>query len=412
MTLILKLNPVLIPACLTLALAGARADVVTDWNATALAATDAATPQLENRILAMTHVAMFDAVNAITQIHAPFASQPSAAPGSSIDAAAATAGHAVLVALLPAQKPMLDNALAATLGRVADVTSKEDGIAVGRQAAERILALRTGDGADRKPDYAPVAARGRWQPTPPHDLPFASVIWADVKPWVLRTATEVPPPGPPALDSAQYQRDIDEVRRLGARHSKDRTGDQTAAAIFSSIKPGQLWAAAARAAVAARGNSIVENARLFALMNIAATDATIAGWSIKRQYAVWRPISAIRQAPTDGDANWEPLLNTPPHPDYVSGHCIVSGATAEVLRRLLKSDGVPFTATYGPPGTGLTRSFATITQAEKEVGDARVWAGIHTRTADEHGGIVGHKIGELVVQRAMQPLATANAVAK
>ena len=404
MKLLLKLNFLLIPACLTLTPLDARADVVMDWNVTALAATDAATPQIENRILAMTHVAMFDAANAVTRMHTPFASQPSAAPGSSIDAAVATAGHDVLVALLPAQKPMLDNALAATLGKVADVSAKENGIAVGRQAAEKTLSLRTGDGLDNKPDYTPVAGSGQWQPTAPHNLPFASVIWADVKPWVLRSPTEVPPPGPLAFDSAQYQRDIAEVRRMGARHSKDRTGDQTAAAIFSSIKTGPLWAAAARAAVAARGNSVVDNARLFALMNIAASDATIAGWWIKRQYAVWRPISAIRQAARDGDANWEPLLNTPPHPDYVSGHCVVSGATAEVLRLVLKSDGVPFTATYGSPATGLTRSFATITQAEKEIGDARVWAGIHTRTADEHGAIVGHKIAELVVQRAMKPL--------
>jgi hypothetical protein len=148
-------------------------------------------------------------------------------------------------------------------------------------------------------------------------------------------------------------------------------------------------------------------------MNIAASDATIAGWSIKRQHAVWRPITAIRHAAArEGDANWEPLLNTPPHPDYVSGHCIVSGATAEVLRAVLKGDGVPFTATYGAPGTGLTRAYATITQAEKEIGDARVWAGIHTRTADDHGALVGHQIGQLVVQRAMQPLAEAKVVAK
>jgi hypothetical protein len=116
-----------------------------------------------------------------------------------------------------------------------------------------------------------------------------------------------------------------------------------------------------------------------------------------------RALDGRRQAVKDADPNWEPLPNTPPHPDYVSGHCIVSGATAEVVRLLLKDDGVPFTATYAPPGTGLTRSFASLTQAEKAIGNARVWAGIHTRTADHHGAIVGHKIAELVVQRAMKP---------
>ena len=412
MKMLPRLGLFLLPACLNLTLSIARADVVTDWNVTVLAATDAATPQVENRVLAMAHVAMFDAANAITRSHVAFVSQPTAAPASSIDAAVATAAHDVMVALVPAQKPLLDAALAATLAKVSDATAREGGIGVGRQAAEQTLKLRSGDGADAKPNYVPEAGSGKWQPTAPHNLPFTTVMWADVKPWVLRSPDEVPAPGPLAFDSATYQRDIDEVRRMGARHSKERTADQTAAAIFSSIKPAVLWSAAARTAVAARGGSVVENARLFALMHIAASDATIAGWSIKRQYAVWRPISAIRQAPKDGDPSWEPLLNTPPHPDYVSGHCIVSGATAEVLRRLLNGDGVPFTATYGSPGTGLTRSFTTVTQVEKEIGDARVWAGIHTRTADDHGAIVGHKIGQLVVQRAMRPLGAAQAMAK
>ena len=388
---------------LLLAPLSTRADVITDWNVTALAATEPATPQAENRMLAMTHVAMFDAVNAITRTHAPFASQPAAAPGSSADAAAATAGHDVLLALVPGQKAMLDAALQVSLAKVPDATARDAGAAVGRDAAAKVLALRANDGVDAKVGYAPASGPGKWQPTAPHNLPFASVLWADVKPWVLRSGGEVPAPGPLAIDSEQYLRDVDEVRRLGGRQSKERTGDQTAAAIFSSIKTAPLWAAAARAAVAKRSSSVVENARLFALMNVAATDATITGWTIKRQYAVWRPISAIRQAVKDADPNWEPLLNTPPHPDYVSGHCIVSGATAEVVRLLLKDDGVPFTATYGSPGTGLTRSFASLTQAEKEIGNARVWAGIHTRTADDHGALVGHKIAELVVQRAMKP---------
>src|SRR5262249_59241852 len=214
-----------------------------------------------------------DAVNPIPGPHTPFAAQPKAAPGSSVEAAAATAGHDVLVALVPAQKAMLDAALAASLAKVSDAAARDGGAAAGRQAAEAILALRKADGADAKPSYAPVAGTGKWRPTPPNDAPFTSVLWADVKPWVLRSPSEVPVPGPLAVDSAPYQREIDEVRRVGGRHSKERTGDQTPAALFSQLQPGQLWSAAARAAAAGRSAGVVDNARLFALMNIAASDA-------------------------------------------------------------------------------------------------------------------------------------------
>jgi hypothetical protein len=188
----------------------------------------------------MVHVAMFDAANAVTRTHVPFASQPAAAPGSSIDAAVATAGHGVLVALLPAHKAMLDGALAATLGKVGDAAARDGGSAVGREAAQKTLALRGGDGADAKPSYTPVAGFGKWQPTAPHNLPFGSVIWADVKPWVLRAPGEVPAPGPLAFDSAQYQREIDEVRRMGARHSKERTATRPRRRSSRRSRPGSV----------------------------------------------------------------------------------------------------------------------------------------------------------------------------
>jgi hypothetical protein len=386
----------------------AHPDVITDWNITALGATEALSPQAEIRALAMTHAAMFDAVNAITRSHTPIIAQPSAPDGSSVEAAAASAAHAVLLALLPARKAALDNALNATLAKVTNEAARDSGSAVGREVAEKVGAARSADGSDRKPEYTPGRGAGQWQPAAPHNLPFATVIWADVKPWVLKANDEVQAPGPLPLDGEQYAREIDEVRRLGARDSKERSADQTAAAIFSLAKPMQIWSAAARAAVT-NGTSVIENARIFALMNVAAADATITGWAIKRQYPLWRPVAAIRGSGKDGDANWESLLNTPAHPDYVSGHCLNSGAAAQVLRHAYKGEGVPFTAMYGSGGSGLTRSFSGFTQAEKEIGDARVWGGVHTRTADDHGALVGHKVAELVMQRAMQPLVVKSA---
>ena len=165
-----------------------------------------------------------------------------------------------------------------------------------------------------------------------------------------------------------------------------------------------MWNAAARAAAAAQGTTLIQNARIFALMNIAMADATISGWAIKKQYPLWRPITAIREATVNPDPTWEPLLLTPSHPDYVSGHCITSGAAAHTLALLFGSDGTRFNVTYGGI-FGLSRSYNGFAAAEKEIEDARVWAGIHTRTADEHGTKLGHQIAELVVERAMTPVA-------
>jgi len=386
----------------------ARADIVTDWNLIALEASAADAPQTSWRVLAITHGAIFDALNSIAPTYKPFVLTVQASPGASQSAAAAAAAHGVLSALYPAQKARLDGALKSSLANVPEGAARDDGIALGRQMAEKYIAARADDGADRKVDFTPGTSPGQWRPTPPANAAFGSVLWAQVRPFVLSSPLEVPAPGPLAIDSVQYAKEIDEVRRLGARDSKERSADQTSAAIFSLIKGTELWSAAARAGVAARRTSAIENARIFALMSLATMDATIAGWAIKKQTPLWRPITAIREARANADPNWEPLLVTPPHPDYVSGHCITSGASSRVLAMLFGNDGVRFSATYGG-GFGLTRSYSGFTHAEKEIEDARVWAGIHTRSADVDGGIVGHKIAELVVQRAMTPLAVKSA---
>jgi hypothetical protein len=401
-TLHLRPTAIAATALLSLCIGTARADVVTDWNLTTLSITQASPPPVELRAVTLTHGAIFDAVNALTRTHQPLLVQPAAPAGSSQDAAAASAAHGVLIVLYPGSKATLDAALAASLAKVPDGAGKDGGIALGREVAQHYITARSTDGSERKPEYTPGSGAGKWQPTFPGNLPFTSVIWADVKPFALKSATEVTAPGPLALDSAEYARDLDEVRRMGAKNSKERSADQTAAAIFSLATPTQLFGPAARTAVTAKGSSVIDNARTFAAMQVAGLDAMVTGWTLKKQYSLWRPITAIRQASTNADATWTPLLNTPNHPDYVSGHCIISGAMAQTLRLLLGNDGVPFTATFAG---NLSRSYDNFTQAEKEVGNARVWAGIHTRTADDHGAIVGHKIAELVVQRVTKPIA-------
>ena len=380
----------------------AHADVITDWNVTALGLTQSSSPQIEMRTLAMTHVAMFDAVNAVTRTYQPYMNPvPTAPAGASAEAAAAAAAHAVLVSTYPLQKPALDAALQAWLAKLPDGDAKTNGGTLGRLVAEQCIAMRSSDGWNARVAYTPPTGPGNWQPAPPSMGPFASVFWAEVKPFFLKSSTEVTAPGPLAVDSPQYAKELDEVRRMGRRDSTERSADQTAAAIFTLVNGGQIWNAAARAAVAAKGTPMPENARIFAVINMAALDAVIAGWEVKRKVGTWRPVTAIRAATGNPDPKWEPLINTPPHPDYVSGHSVTSGAWSRSLQLLFGNDGAPFSATFGG---ALTRHFTGFSQAATEIENARVWAGIHTRTADEHGTALGRKVGELAVQRAMKKI--------
>lgn len=381
----------------------AHANVVTEWNATAMEASVRTNSRVQSRALAITHAAIFDAVNAIVGKYKRYIAEVKAPAGASQEAAAAAAAHAVLSWLLPAQKGMLDSALTKSLDKVPEGTAKDDGVTVGKQVAGKYIAMRSNDGSAGKLDYTPRSGAGQWQPTPPAQAPMAVPHWAKVTPFVLTATTELSVIGPPALESTQFAKDVDEVRRLGGRDSKERTADQTAAAIFWEINTPVPWNAAARAAAAAKGTSVIENARIFALMNMAGADALIASWAIKQQYGFWRPVTAIRTAATNPDPHWEPLLNTPAHPDYVSAHCVYAGAAARVLRQLLGDDGVKVSVTFRRQN-GVTRIYSSFAQLEKEVEDARIWGGIHFRTADEHGTALGHQIADLAVQRHMLPL--------
>lgn len=382
----------------------ARADVITDWNVIALDASAQTGTPVQSRALAITHAAVFDAVNATAGRYRTYMVEVKAPAGASQEAAAAASAHAVLIWLFPAQKAVLDAALTASLAKVPDGVAKDDGVALGKQVAEKYIALRGEDGSARKMDYALRQGPGRWQPTLPANAPMALPQWAEVTPFVLKSAAEIVAKGPPALDSAQYAKDLDEVRRLGARDSRERTGDQTAAAIFWVINTTVPWNAAARATATAKGTSVIDNARIFAMMNMAGADAYSASWAVKKQFDFWRPVTAIRNAAENPDPNWEPLLNTPAHPDYPSAHCMYSGAAARVLQKLFGGNGVTFSATFGGPN-GVTRVFPGFAEAEKEVEEARIWGGIHFRTADEHGVALGRQIADIALQRHMGPLA-------
>jgi hypothetical protein len=384
--------------------APARADVVTDWNVIALNAT-AVPPNsiLQSRVLAIVHGAVYDVVRAIDQKGAAYAVDLRAPVGTSVEAAVAAAAHGTLVRLAPMQRPMLDAALNATLSKIADGQGKSDGMSIGGQVADKIVALRSNDGADAKVTFTPQPGAGLYQLTPPHTTPAILPQWGAVAPFVLRSRSGLEFKGAPAFTSAEFARDFDEVKSVGARNSTTRTADQTAAAIFWTVQTAVPWHAAARAASAAKNLSIAQNAKLFAVLSMATADSQIIGFEQKYKRPHWRPITAIRAAvdlgipALTGDASWEPLLVTPPQPDYPSAHAIFSGAAEAVLRAFFGSDEVNVSVTFPAP-FGITRIYRKFSTLTEEVDNARVWGGIHFRSADRDGSEVGRKIGEIVMR--------------
>lgn len=395
--------------CLPGAVGSARADAVLDWNATA-AALPIAVPPIHARVMAAMHGAVHDAINSIEPQHETYRFPVEAAAGASKDAAVASAAHAVLSALMPSQKAALDAALAQSLAKIGDERSKADGIVVGKTVAERMLAWRAKDNFDAKAEDKPGTGAGVWQRTPPGLAPGALPQFGGVTPFTLKSVDQFAAKGRPALTSREFARDLDEIKRLGGRQSTERTAEQTAVAIFWAGNEIPQLNAVARAASQARKLSMHENARLFALVHTAAADALIVSFRIKYEENAWRPVTAIRAGygSVAPDPSWESLLITPPHPDYPCAHCITAGAIAQVLRDLLGSDEVRFTYVY-PPGLGMMRSYMSLARIEKEMEDARVFAGIHFRSTSEHSTELGRRVGAYAVANHLRPSAAPRA---
>jgi PAP2 superfamily len=390
---------------LCLASSSAHADVITEWNLAATTATGLIGSPAQARALATAHGAAFEAANAIQPRYAAYLKTLAPPPDTSPDAAAASAMYVVLSTMIPAQRSAFEGAYKSIIGKITEGEAKERGVAFGGEVAKLFLEVRANDGMNATAEYKPLTGPGQWKPTPPAEAPMTLPNLANVLPFTTKAFGFLKVEGPPALDSAAYAGDVDEVRQVGSRSSTTRTADQTASAIFWYITTPVPWQAAARAAAKKINLGLVDSARLFALMNMAGADAYIAGWQIKQKTNFWRPITAIREGIRNPDPSWEPLLGTPPHPDYPSAHSIYSGATAEVMRRLIGIDQLTFSSVLALPTGPLVRSWNSLSEAEKDVMGARIWAGIHFRTADEHGIALGHAIAENAVDTVMRPLA-------
>jgi len=378
----------------------ACADTIMDWNAKAdaIAAEKQILPAPHSRALAMLHIAMFEAVNAVEHRYAPYKLTLSADRSTSKEAAAAAAAYDVLLAIYPDQKTRLDEALTASLSGIADPESRSKGIELGKQAAAGVLALRANDGSVAQENYRPSAKPGAYVPT---IVPSFSTVGATT-PWVMTSGSQFRPEPPPALDSQTWTRDLNEIREIGARNSTKRTAEQTTIGRFWFLVGARTYNPIVRQAALAKNMDVVDCARLFALTSIAGNDALVAVFDAKYHYNLWRPITAIRNADitlntaTPREESWLPLGDTPMHPEYPCAHCITSATISTVLRDIVGDDFGEFSLTSST-APGVTRKWTRLQDYSDEVSNARIYAGFHYRFSTEVGKEMGKKIGALTV---------------
>jgi hypothetical protein len=421
--------PLLLPA-VTIGLTADQinsADAVINWNAVMLRAiwTEATPPTWTSRVEAMVGVAVYDAVDALPPERYAFYAIPgldpgTARPNSSPGAAAVAAADTVLNSLYPDQKAMFDAEYQASLADIPDNVRKANGIAWGQTVADAVIAWRATDGSNATSNYQaapPGGPPGVYELTPSAGLeappvPFEPPLtpqWDQVTSWAMTSLDQFPLPGPPALDSAEYAADFNDVKSLGASNSTTRTYDETQYAHFwadvpgHSVTPPGHWDEIAEHVSLQVGLNLEQNAHLFALVNIGLADAAINCWGFKYLDNFWRPITAIRDPrasqinpATTSDPNWTPLWNTPPFPTYASGHSTFSGTASTILASIF---GDNFSFTNGSDDMpGYSRSFTSFSQAANEAGESRVVGGIHFAFDNTDALAAGRAIGSYIAQ--------------
>lgn len=392
----------------------ARADKVADWNAVAsqvLLNTNRGGAQ-GTIDLAYVHIAVYDAVNASDGTpYSVFVVSPTNVPsGASSEAAAVEAAYRVLINRFPAQSAYLDAQYAASLATIPNGQGKTDGISVGAEVAALFLASRAGDGWNANITIPLGSGPGAWVPTntnPP------AVQWAArMRPFAIESNSQFRADPPPALTSDEWAADYNETKLVGSLNSSFRTPEQTTLARFFLAPGGPQLHAGIRRISLEHGLTLSENARLFALISVSSGDASIAGMETKYHYQLWRPITAIRAGDSDGNPNtladptWTPLANTPNHPEYPSAHAFATGAVAEALRQFFGTKRLTITLESSTTGTSMT--FESTDDLTKAVDDARIFAGLHYRTACVRGGVVGMRVAKFVAQNYFQPLRKTN----
>ena len=397
-----------------------RADEVTDWNQILFQAaiTDNTLAVVLTRNAAIVQASVFDAVNGVERRYTPIHVTPDAPHGASARAAAVQAAYASLSGLYPNQQSTFDAARATSLAAILNTKGGQHeqqrlqkavdlGLAWGQQVADAIWSWRSTDGFNPPPvPFTGGTNVGQWRPTPPAFLSGRGFQFSYMTPWVMVSASQFRPAGPPALGNARYTEVFNEVKAYGSVSSAVRTADQTLYSIFWQGTVNRAWSRVAISLGAERHTTLLENALVLAALNVALADATIAALEAKYHYVFWRPITAIPLADTDGnpatiaDPNWMPLIITPAHPDYPSGHSTLTAAAIAVLADYFgKNSSIIVDSEVSP---GVVRSFSDFASAQVELNNARVYGGIHFRTACDDGQATGTAVARFLLKNAFQ----------
>jgi len=397
---------------------------VIDWNAiavtTALSGNQTMSPGSNTAggmslYLAYTHLAIYNAVNAIDHRFQPYGAEIFAPAGASLDAAVISAAYNALVFYFPDQSVSLFTQYTAALSLIADGQAKDDGVQVGKAAANAIIAMRTGDGRGVSVPYSfpSVPTAGVWIPTPPAKALPQTPWVGQMVPFTMSSASQfLPDEPPPSLTSTEWADDYNEVKTLGAVNSAVRTPEQTEIGLFWTEPTSRQYARAFRALAAGRALSTSDTARFFAMAWTAVADSFIGCMNAKYHFSFWRPVTAIQNGGLDGnpdtvpDPTWMPLGTTPNHPEYPAAHGCLTGAVAEILKGYFGTPNVTFTVSstvFSPPHA---HAFDSTNDLEKEVEAARIYAGFHYHHSVIQGLVLGHHIAQQVLVNFFQPAAT------
>lgn len=389
-------------------------DIIVAWNE-ALRPSIPPGPSPAQRFYAMLHIAMFDAVNAIERVYMPYRLRIRVPHGASPEAAAAQAGHDILTALFPAQQATFDALLESQIAGLPPGRAWL-GRFIGYRAALEVLEWRQNDGwAAPDPAYVLPPFPGLWQPTPPALSVATFTRYPNVTPFAMLTATQFLPPPPPTLTSERYAADFDEVKRLGSVTSTERTEEQTLlarlfAGVINPIPFVTFWNILTADLAEERGLSMVDTARLFALVNVSIHDGLQTSFTSKFVYGLWRPVTAIQRAGEDlndattADPAWLPLLATPPYPSYAGNASCLAKAGSKALELALGTDEMAISFTW--PGTPpYTREWSSLSDLADTVAKSRVWGGIHYQFDTDAGQVACAKVAEFVFATFMRPRA-------
>jgi hypothetical protein len=386
---------------------------VIDWNEVLLSIVNTPGAQPANiqptRNFAILHAAIYDAVNSIDRTHQPYLVSVRAPRDASEIAAADAAAQTALVGLYPAQASTVDADYAAELAQVPDGPAKDKGVRVGDQAASELLAIRANDGSSvTPPPFVPGTAPGNYQLTPPNFAAAVFTSWGQVTPFVLDRGDQFRPATPPPLASDAYAAAINEVQSLGSAASTTRTAEQTQIGRFWNPPIQNFWNQIAATVALAHHSDLPTTARLFAALDLSFADSAIAFYDAKYTYRLWRPVTAIRLADTDGnpntvaDPNWLPLAgNTAADPSYPGAHSTISAAGADVLASFFGDDQNFSVTSSALPG--VTRSFTSFDAAAQEAGLSRIFSGQHTRLDHVAGLTLGHDVAGFVLHNVLLP---------